>query len=94
LVLTLGLGGAGCELVARGSASLALHAAASIARPRTAATQGNARRCRGVLMDARSLSSAGRTAGGPPEHLRSRTGRPSPRERRETLAAGGDEPLA
>jgi len=52
------------ELVALGSASLALHAAAISPRPRTAATHGNARRCEGVLMDARSLSSAGRAAGG------------------------------
>src|SRR6185436_21094162 len=81
VVLTLGLEGAGGELVALGSASLALHAAAISPRPRTAATHGNARRCEGVLMDVGSLSSAGRAAAGGPEHLGRRGGRALPRER-------------
>ena len=40
IVLTLGLGDAGGERFARGSASLALHAAAISPRPRTATTHG------------------------------------------------------
>jgi hypothetical protein len=76
--LTVGLGDGTGEVVAFGSASLVLQAAAISPRPRMAATQGNARRCTGVLMDARSLSSAARTARGRPEHLGGRAGRPLP----------------
>ena len=92
--LTVGLGDGTGEVVAFGSASLVLQAAAISPRPRMAATQGNARRCTGVLMDARSLSSAARTARGPAKHLGGRAGRPLPREAREPLAPGGDEAFA
>src|SRR6185503_20446215 len=93
-VLTVGLGDVTGEVVARGSASLVLQAAATSARPRMTATHAKARRCRGVLMDAGSLSTAARTARGPAEHLGGRPGGPLPREVREPLASGGDETVA